>query len=41
MPGFKHAKTITMASATDLLGRQDDYNNGIWSPGSLVNNPVR
>ena len=27
--GFNHAKTITMASATDLHARQDDYNKGI------------
>ena len=27
--GFNHAKTITKASATDLHGRQDDYNKGI------------
>ena len=39
--GFNHANTITKASATDLHTRQDDYNKGIWSPGSLVNNPVR
>ena len=26
--GFKHAKTITKASATDLHARQDDYNKG-------------
>ena len=29
MAGFKHAKTITKASATDLQARQDDYNKGI------------
>ena len=39
--GFNHAKTITKASATDLHAQQDDYNKGIWCPGSLVNNPVR
>ena len=39
--GFNHAKTITKASATDLHARQDDYNKGIGSPGSLLNNPVR
>ena len=39
--GFNHARTITKASATDLDARQDDYNKGICSPGSLVNNPVR
>ena len=32
--GFNHAKTITKASATGLDARQDDYNNGICSPGS-------
>ena len=36
--GFNHAKTITKASVTDLHARQDDYNKGIGSPGSLVNN---
>ena len=30
-----------MASATGLDTRQDDYNKGICSPGSSVNNPVR
>ena len=39
--GFKHARTITKASAKGLDTRQDDYNKGICSPGSLVNNPVR
>ena len=39
--GFNHARTITKASATGLDTRQDDYNKGICSPGSLVNNPVR
>ena len=39
--GFNHAKAITKASVMDLHARQDDYNKGIWSPGSLVNNPVR
>ena len=39
--GFNHAKKITKASATDLHARQEHYNKGIWSPGSLVNNPVR
>ena len=39
--GFNHAKTLTKASATDLHARQDEYNKSIWSPGSLVNNPVR
>ena len=41
MAGFNHAKRITKASAMDLHARQDDYNKVIWSPGSLVNNPVR
>ena len=39
--GFNHARTITMASAKGLDTQQDDYNRGICSPGSLVNNPVR
>ena len=39
--GFNHAQTITNASAKGLDARQDDYNKGICSPGSLVNNPVR
>ena len=39
--GFNHAKKITKASATDLHARQNDYNKGIWSPGSLFNHPVR
>ena len=39
--GFNHARTINMASATGLDRRQDHYNKGIYSPGSLVDNPVR
>ena len=39
--GFNNARTIKKASATGLDIRQDDYNKGICSPGSLVNNPVR
>ena len=39
--GFNNARTITKASATGLDTRQDDYNKGICSHGSLVNNPVR
>ena len=39
--GFNDAMTITKASAKGLDARQDDYNKGICSPGSLVNNPVR
>ena len=39
--GFNHGKTITKASATDLQARKDYYNKRIWSPGSIVNNPVR
>ena len=39
--GFNHARTITNASAKGLDARQDDYNKGICSPGSLANNPVR
>ena len=38
---LNHAKTITKAFAMDLHARQDDNNTGIWSPVSLVNNPVR
>ena len=39
--GFSNARTITRASAAGFDTRQDDYNKGICSPGSLVNNPVR
>ena len=39
--GFNLARTITKASAMGLDTGQDDYNKGICSPGSLVNNPVR
>ena len=39
--GFNLVKTITKASATGLDTRQDEYNKGICSPRSLVNNPVR
>ena len=39
--GFNHARTITKAPAMGLDARQDNYNKGICSPGSLVNNPVR
>ena len=39
--GFNHARKITNASAKGLDSRQDDYNKGICSYGSLVNNPVR
>ena len=39
--GFNHARTITKTFAKGLDTRQDDYNKGICSPGSLVNNPVR
>ena len=39
--GFNHARTLTKASAKGLDARQDYYNKGICSPGSLVNNPVR
>ena len=41
VPRFNHARTITKASATSLDAREDDYNNGICSPGSLINNPVK
>ena len=41
MAGFNNASTITKASAAGLDTRQDDYNKGKCSPGSLVNNPVR
>ena len=33
--GLNHARTITKASVMGLDGRQDDYNKGICSPGSL------
>ena len=39
--GFTHARTITNAFAKGLDVRQDDYNKGICSPGSLANNPGR
>jgi hypothetical protein len=39
--GFNDARTITKTFATGLDTRQDDYNKGICSPGSLVNNPVK
>ena len=39
--GFNKARTITKASATGLVTKQDEYNKGICSPGSYVNNPVR
>ena len=39
--GFNNAKTITKAAATGLDAIQDDYNKGMCSPRSLVNNPVR
>jgi hypothetical protein len=39
--GFNNTRTITKTSAMGLDKRQDDYNKGIFSPGSLVNNPVR
>ena len=39
--GFNSSRTITKASAKGLKIRQEDYNKGICSPGSLVNNPVR
>ena len=39
--GFNLARTIIKASATGLDTGQDEYNKGICSPGSLVNNPVR
>ena len=41
MAGFNHAGTKTNASAKGLDARQYDYNKGICSTGSLVNNPVR
>ena len=41
MAGFNHARTMTKASAKGLDARQDYYNKGVSSPGSLVNNPVR
>ena len=39
--GFNHARTIRKTSATGLDERQDDYNKGICSPGSLVNKIIR
>ena len=36
-----NVRTITKDSATGLDTGQDDYNKGICSLGSLVNNPVR
>ena len=41
MAGFIHARTVTKASAAGLDARRDDYKKGIYSPGGLVNNPVR
>ena len=41
LAGFNHAKTMTKASSTYWHAKQDDYNKGLWSPGSLVNDPVR
>ena len=38
---FNLARTITKPSAKGLDARQDDYDKGMCSPGSLVNNPVR
>ena len=39
--GFNHAQAITNASARGLDARQDDYDKGICSPGSLANNQVK
>ena len=39
--GLIHSRKITNVSAKGLDARKDDYNKGIYSPGSLVNNPVR
>ena len=39
--GFNLARTVTKASAHGLEARQDDYNKGICSPGSLVIDPNR
>ena len=41
MAGFNNVRTITKAFSIGLDTRQYDYNNGLCSPGSLVNNPVR
>ena len=41
MAGFNHARTITKPSAKGLDARQDEYDKGICSLRSLVNNPVR
>ena len=39
--GLNQARTITKASATGLDVRHDDYNTGICSFGSFVNDPFR
>ena len=39
--GLSNARTITKVSTKGLDTIQDDYNKGIGSPGSLVNNPDR
>ena len=39
--GFYHAMIITKASDTSLETRQGDYDEGLCSPESLVDNPVR
>ena len=39
--GFNLTRTITKPSAKGLDARQDDYDKGICSPGSSVNNTVR
>ena len=41
MAGFNNARTIRKAFATGLDGRQDDNNREKFSPGSLVDDPVR
>ena len=39
--GFNYARTISKASDRGLDTRQEAYNKGMCSPGSIVNNPVR
>ena len=41
LAGFNHARTKKNTSANGLDAKQDDFDKGICSPGSLVNNPVR
>ena len=41
MAGFNLARKITKTSATGFNTGHDDYDKGIGSPRSSVNNPVR